>query len=144
VVTVELGGAAAAQTEIWAESSRGLLAPVTTAAGQKATYAFAVDVRGMEGQPDHMGGPGGYPGLDLFFIGPTATPPAITGIGYALATAATQPIVVYMAGDSTARDQTGGVFGGWGQMLPEFFNAPSKLPTTPTVVQARPISSVQT
>jgi lysophospholipase L1-like esterase len=127
VVTVELGGAAAAQTEIWAESSRGLLAPVTTAAGQKATYAFAVDVRGMEGQPDHMGGPGGYPGLDLFFIGPTATPPAITGIGYALATAATQPIVVYMASDSTACDQTGGVFGGWGQMLPEFFNAPIEI-----------------
>jgi lysophospholipase L1-like esterase len=127
VVTVELGGAAAAQTGIWAESSRGLLAPVTTAAGQKATYAFAVDVRSMEGQPDHMGGPGGYPGLDLFFYGPTATPPAITGIGYALATAATQPIVVYMASDSTACDQTGGVFGGWGQMLPEFFDAPIEI-----------------
>ncbi|MGA3121772.1 MAG: GDSL-type esterase/lipase family protein [Polyangiaceae bacterium] len=127
VVTVEIGGPAAAQTEIWTESSRGLLAPVTTAAGQEATYAFAVDVRGMEGQPDHLGGPGGYPGLDLFFIGPTATPPAITGIGYALATAATQPIVVYMASDSTACDQTGGVFGGWGQMLPEFFDAPIEI-----------------
>jgi len=124
LVTVELGGAASAQTRIWAESSRGLLGPVTTAAGQKVTYAFAVDVRSMEGQPDHSGGPGGYPGLDLFFTGPTATPPAITGIGYALAATATQPIVVYIASDSTTCDQTGGAYGGWGQMLPEFFNAP--------------------
>jgi lysophospholipase L1-like esterase len=124
VVTVQVGGAAAAQTQIWTESTRGLLAPVTTAAGKTVTYAFAVDVRSMEGQPDHAGGPGGYPGLDLFFTGPTATPPAITGIGYALATAATQPIHLFMASDSTACDQTGGAFGGWGQMLPEFFNAP--------------------
>jgi lysophospholipase L1-like esterase len=127
LVTVELGGAAAAQTQIWSESSRGLLAPVTTAAGKNATYAFAVNVRGMEGQPNHAGGPGGYPGLDLFFTGPTATPPAITGIGYALATAATQPIIVYIASDSTTCDQTGGAFGGWGQMLPSFFNAPVEI-----------------
>jgi lysophospholipase L1-like esterase len=124
LVTVELGGAAAAQTQVWTESSRGLLAPVTTTAGQKATYSFVVDVRAMEGQPNHAGGPGGYPGLDLFFTGPTATPPAIAGIGYALAATATQPIVVYMASDSTTCDQTGGAYGGWGQMLPEFFDAP--------------------
>jgi len=127
LVTVELGGAAPAQTQIWTESSRGLLGPVTTAAGQQATYAFAVDVRSMEGQPNHSGGPGGYPGLDLFFIGPSATPPAVKGIGYALATSATQPIVVYLASDSTTCDQTGGAFGGWGQMLPQFFNAPVEI-----------------
>jgi lysophospholipase L1-like esterase len=127
VVTVELGGAAAAQTRIWTESSRGLLAPVTTAAGQKVSYGFAVDVRSMEGQPNHSGGPGGYPGLDLFFAAPTATPPAITGIGYALATTATQPIVVYIASDSTTCDQTGGAYAGWGQMLPEFFNPPIEI-----------------
>jgi lysophospholipase L1-like esterase len=127
VVTVELGGATAAQTRIWSESSRGLLAPVTTAAGQKVTYGFAVNVRSMEGQPDHAGGPGGYPGLDLFFAGPTATPPVISGIGYALATPATQPIVVYIASDSTTCDQTGGAYGGWGQMLPEFFNPPIEI-----------------
>ena len=127
VVTVELGGAAAAQTRIWSESSRGLLAPVTTAAGQKVTYGFAVNVRSMEGQPNHSGGPGGYPGLDLFFTGPTATPPVISGIGYALATPATQPIVVYIASDSTTCDQTGGAYGGWGQMLPEFFNPPIEI-----------------
>jgi lysophospholipase L1-like esterase len=123
-VTVQIGGAAAAQTQIWTESSRGLLLPTTTAAGQTAEYAFAVNVRSMEGQPNHAGGPGGYPGLDLFFIGPSATPPLVSAVGYQLATAATEPIVLYMASDSTACDQTGGAFGGWGQMLPEFFNAP--------------------
>ncbi len=123
-VTVQIGGAAAAQTQIWTESSRGLLLPTTTAAGQTAEYAFAVNVRSMEGQPNHAGGPGGYPGLDLFFIGPSATPPLVSAIGYQVATAATAPIVLYMASDSTACDQTGGAFGGWGQMLPEFFDAP--------------------
>lgn len=124
VVTVQLGGAAAAQTQVWTESSRGLLLPTTTAAGQTAEYAFAVDVRAMEGQPNHAGGPGGYPGLDLFFMGPAATPPAVSAIGYSLATAATTPIVLFIASDSTACDQTGGAFGGWGQMLPEFFEPP--------------------
>jgi lysophospholipase L1-like esterase len=124
VVTVNIGGPAAAQTQVWAESSRGLLAPVTTAAGETASYAFAVDVRAMEGQPNHAGGPGGYPGLDLFFTGPAATPPAVSAIGYAVASAATTPIVLFMASDSTACDQTGGAYGGWGQMLPEFFEPP--------------------
>ncbi|MDP9002631.1 MAG: GDSL-type esterase/lipase family protein [Myxococcota bacterium] len=124
VVTVQLGGAAAGQTFIAAESSRALLAPVTTAAGASTEYAFVVNARPMEGQPNHAGGPGGYPGLDLFFSGPAATPPQITAIGYSLASAATQPIMVYMASDSTTCDQTGNVFGGWGQMLPEYFAPP--------------------
>jgi lysophospholipase L1-like esterase len=127
VVTVQLGGAAAGQTYVSAESSRGLLAPVTTAAGQTATYAFAVDVRAMEGQPQHAGGPSGYPGLDLFFSGPASNPPQVTAIGYALATAATKPVVVFIASDSTTCDQTGGAYGGWGQMLPEFFAPPVEI-----------------
>jgi lysophospholipase L1-like esterase len=60
----------------------------------------------------------------LFFSGPAATPPQVSAIGYALATAATKPIMVYIASDSTTCDQTGGAFGGWGQMLPEFFGPP--------------------
>ncbi len=124
LVTVNVGGAAAGSTYISAESERGLLAPVTTAAGQSTEYAFAVDVRAMEGQPNHAGGPGGYPGLDLFFYGPAATPPQVSAVGYQLATAATKPIMVYLASDSTECDQTGGAFGGWGQMLPEFFLPP--------------------
>ena len=121
LVTVTLGGAAAGDTTVSAESSRGLLPSVTTSAGQSLTYAFAVNVRAMEGQPKHAGGPGGYPGLDLFFSGKN---PQVSAIGYALATAATKPIVVYMASDSTCCDQTGGAFGGWGQMLPEYFAPP--------------------
>jgi lysophospholipase L1-like esterase len=124
LVTVDLGGAAAGQASVSAESSRGLLAPVTTAAGQTAEYSFVVNVRAMEGQPQHAGGPAGYPGLDLFFAGPAASPPRVSAIGYALATPATKPIMVYIASDSTACDQTGGVYGGWGQMLPEFFAPP--------------------
>jgi len=124
LVTVQLRGAAAGQTYVSAESSRGLLAPVTTAAGQMVEYAFVVNARAMEGQPNHAGGPGGYPGLDLFFSGPAATPPQVSAIGYTLATAAAKPIMVYIASDSTTCDQTGGAFGGWGQMLPEYFNAP--------------------
>jgi lysophospholipase L1-like esterase len=94
---------------------------VNTAAGQTVDYAFVVNARPMEGQPNHAGGPGGYPGLDLFFSG---TNPQVTAIGYALATPATKPVMAYIAGDSTVCDQTGNAFGGWGQLLPEFFNAP--------------------
>jgi lysophospholipase L1-like esterase len=121
LVTVKVGGAAAGSTYVGCESSRGLLQTVTTTAGQMIEYAFVVNVRAMEGQPKHAGGPSGYPGLDIFFSG---TAPQVSGIGYALATAATKPIMVYIASDSTACDQTGNVFSGWGQMLPTYFNAP--------------------
>ena len=121
VVTVTLGGAAAGDTYISAESTRGMLQSVTTTPGQSLTYAFVVNVRAMEGQPKHAGGPGGYPGLDLFFSG---TNPQVSAIGYAKATDATKPIMVYIASDSTTCDQTGGAYGGWGQMLPEYFGPP--------------------
>ena len=121
VVTVTLGGAAAGDTYVSAESTRGMLQSVTTTPGQSLTYAFVVNVRAMEGQPKHAGGPGGYPGLDLFFSG---TNPQVSAIGYALAGTTTKPIMVYIASDSTTCDQTGGAFGGWGQMLPEYFGPP--------------------
>ena len=121
VVTVTLGGAAAGDTLVTAESSRGMLQSVTTTPGQSLEYAFVVNVRDMEGQPKHAGGPGGYPGLDLFFSG---TNPQVSAIGYTLADATTKPIMVYIASDSTTCDQTGGSYGGWGQMLPEYFGPP--------------------
>ena len=121
VVTVTLGGTAAGDTYVSAESTRGLLQSVTTTAGQSLTYAFVVNVRAMEGQPQHAGGPGGFPGLDLFFSG---TNPQVSAIGYALADATPKPIMVYIASDSTTCDQTGGDYGGWGQMLPEYFGPP--------------------
>ena len=121
LVTVQLSGAAASQTFISAESNRGLLAPSTTAAGQALTYAFVVNVRANEGQPLQTV-PAGYPGLDLFFSGPSAPP--VTAIGYSLVSAATKPTMVYLAGDSTVCDQDTTAFGGWGQMIPEFFMPP--------------------
>jgi lysophospholipase L1-like esterase len=121
LVSVRLGGTAAGTTSMQVESSRAMLASVATTAGQTLDYSFVVNVRAMEGQPKHAGGPSGYPGLDLFFSG---MDPQVTGIGYALAAPATKPIMVYIASDSTTCDQTGNAFGGWGQMLPEYFNAP--------------------
>lgn len=115
-VTVQLGGTG--PVFISAESSRGLLA----AGGSAQPYGFVVDVRPMEGQPNHAGGPVGYSGLDLFFSGPTGM--TVNSIGYGLATAASKPVMVYIAGDSTVCDQTGNVYGGWGQMLPQYFLPP--------------------
>ena len=116
LVTVELGGQG--PTYVSAESSRGLLAQ----GAASTTYGFVVDVRGMEGQPNHSGGAVGYSGLDLFFSGPAGL--KISGIGYALATTATKPVMVYIAGDSTVCDQTGNAYAGWGQMLPQYFKPP--------------------
>jgi lysophospholipase L1-like esterase len=125
-VTVQLGGAAAGQTFVSCEADRGLLHAVTTAAGQSSEFAFVVNVRANEGQPDEPQAAAGYPGLDLYFSGPTAMPPQVSGIGYALVTAATKPVMVYMASDSTECDQgeNNSAFGGWGQMLPEYFSPP--------------------
>jgi lysophospholipase L1-like esterase len=122
-VTVTLGGSAASQTYVSCEANRGLLKPVTVAAGQSQTYAFVVNVRTKESEPAESVS-AGTPGLDMYFSGPTATPPAVSAIGYALVTAATKPIMIWIAGDSTTCDQPGSGFGGWGQMFPEHFNAP--------------------
>jgi lysophospholipase L1-like esterase len=122
LVTVTLGGTTAGQTYISAESARGLLAPVLTSVGQMLEYAFVVNVRAMEGQPNFSAAPGGYPGLDLFFSGPAATPPQVLAIGYTLAT--TKPMTVFIASDSTACDETAAGVAGWGQILPEYFGPP--------------------
>jgi lysophospholipase L1-like esterase len=125
-VTVQLGGAAAGSTFVAAEADRGLLHAVTTAAGQSVEYAFVVNVRANEGQPEEKQAGAGYPGLDLYFSGPAATPPQVSAIGYTLVTPATKPVMVYMASDSTECDQgeDNSAFGGWGQMLPEYFAPP--------------------
>jgi lysophospholipase L1-like esterase len=116
VVSTQLGSVG--PVFVSAESSRGLLS--NGLASQ--SYAFVVDVRPMEGQPNHAGGPVGYAGLDLFFSGPAGL--KVTAIGYARASANTKPVMVYIAGDSTVCDQTGNVYGGWGQMLPQYFAPP--------------------
>jgi lysophospholipase L1-like esterase len=123
-VTVTVGGSAAGQTQIDAETNRTLLAPVTTAAGASATYSFVVNVRAKEGQQQEDVA-AGYPGLDLFFSGPATSPPQVSAIGYALVSAATKPVMIYVASDSTACDQTNQDYAGWGQMLPQFFAPPA-------------------
>jgi len=123
-VTVQLGGSGAAETEIHAEANRVLLGMTSTAAGQSETYAFAVNVRAKEGQPTENVA-AGYPGLDLFFSAPTAADLQIPDIGYALVSAATKPVMIYVAGDSTVCDQTDTDYAGWAQMIPQYFAPPA-------------------
>jgi len=123
LVTVTLGGSGAGQTEINAEANRELTGLVATTAGQSVTYSFAVNVRAKEGQPTENVA-AGYPGLDLFFSAPSSAALQVSAIGYALSTTATKPVMVYVASDSTACDQTDTDYAGWGQMLPEYFAPP--------------------
>ena len=123
-VTVALGGSAAGQTEIHAEANRVLLGLTSTTAGQSATYSFVVNVRAKEGQPTEDVA-AGFPGLDLFFSGPTATDLQISAVGYGLVTAATKPVMIYVAGDSTVCDQTDTDYAGWAQMIPQYFAPPA-------------------
>jgi lysophospholipase L1-like esterase len=123
-VTVDIGGAAAGQTQLDAEANRIMLAPTATNAGQILSYQFMINVRAKEGQPQEDVA-AGYPGLDLYFSGTMNTPPQVSAIGYALAsTAGDKPVMVYVASDSTACDQTDTDYAGWGQMLPEYFTYP--------------------
>ncbi|MET7736712.1 rhamnogalacturonan acetylesterase [Streptomyces sp. NPDC005402] len=110
-VTVSIGGAASAgQTEMWVEARRLMLPATTTAAGAVATYSFTVNVRQPEGQPTGQGGTGN-PGLDIRFAGSNPQVPAVS------VRPATQPLVAYLAGDSTVCDQPAAPYTGWGQMI---------------------------
>ncbi|HZL21088.1 MAG TPA: rhamnogalacturonan acetylesterase [Polyangia bacterium] len=123
-VTVTMGGSSAGQTQINAETNRILLAPVSTSAGESVSYSFVVNVRAKEGQPTENVS-AGYPGLDLYFSGPTGSAPEVSAVGYALVNSATKPVMIYVASDSTACDQSDTDYAGWGQMLPEYFAPPA-------------------
>jgi lysophospholipase L1-like esterase len=123
-VTVTLGGSAAGETEIHAEANRVLLGLTSTGSGQSTTYSFVVNVRAKEGQPTEDVA-AGYPGLDLFFSGPTTGDLQISAIGYALVSAATKPVMIYVAGDSTVCDQTDTDYAGWAEMIPQYFAPPA-------------------
>ena len=123
-VTVTLGGSAAGETEIHAEANRVLLGLTSTKSGQSTTTSFVVNVRAKEGQPTEDVA-AGYPGLDLFFSGPTAGDLQISAIGYGLVTAATKPVIIYVAGDSTVCDQTDTDYAGWAEMIPQYFAPPA-------------------
>lgn len=109
-VTVSIGGASAGQTEIWVEARRLMLPATRTAAGAVATYSFTINVRQPEGQPTGQGGTGN-PGLDIRFTGAT---PQVSAVSVK---PATQPVVAYLAGDSTVCDQPAAPYTGWGQMI---------------------------
>jgi lysophospholipase L1-like esterase len=125
-VTVTLGGSAAGETEIHAEANRALLGLTSTGSGQSTTYSFLVNVRAKEGQPTENVA-AGYPGLDLFFSAPTAGDLQISAIGYALVSAATKPVIIYVAGDSTVCDQTDTDYAGWAEMIPQYFAPPADI-----------------
>jgi lysophospholipase L1-like esterase len=119
-VTVVLGGTAAASTIVLAETRRTMLGAVATAPGETRQLTFSVNVRQPEGEPIQAV-PAGTPGLDLYFIGAAGMPPAVESIGFR---PAQDPLVIYVAGDSTVADQTGVDYGGWGQQLPQHFAHP--------------------
>jgi lysophospholipase L1-like esterase len=109
-VTVSIGGAPGAETDMWVEARRLMLPATKTAAGATATYSFTVNVRQPEGQPTGQGGTGN-PGLDIRFSG---TNPQVSAVSVK---PATQPLVAYLAGDSTVCDQPLAPYTGWGQMI---------------------------
>ncbi|MFG2966393.1 rhamnogalacturonan acetylesterase [Streptomyces sp. NPDC048288] len=111
-VTVRLGGDSAAATTISGETRRSLLPETATAAGQRITRAFTVNVRTPEGEPT---GPDGTPGLDLTIGGPA---PALAGIRVTPAARHTRQL--FLVGDSTVCDQPADPYSGWGQQLPQF------------------------
>jgi lysophospholipase L1-like esterase len=119
-VTVVLGGAAAGQTIVQAETLRTMLGAVPTTAGQTQRFTFSVNVRQPEGQPIEAVPPG-TPGLDVYFLGNAGVAPQLSAIGFA---PAASPFMIYVAGDSTVCDQSSIDYGGWAQQLPQYFNYP--------------------
>ncbi|GAA2212848.1 rhamnogalacturonan acetylesterase [Nonomuraea monospora] len=111
-VTVVLGDKeSAAQTSVHAETRRSLVPLTATEAGRLTRRTFTVNVREPEGQPT---GPAGTPGLTLTFDGPS---PHVAKIKV---TPARHTRRIFLAGDSTACDQDGYPYFGWGQALPSF------------------------
>jgi lysophospholipase L1-like esterase len=116
-VTVELGGDAAGDTYIEAESFRRMLGDTVTAAGKTQRFSFFVNVREPEGQPI-QDVPAGTPGLDLYFHG---SAPELSAVCF---TAKKSAPKLWIAGDSTVCDQDTIDYAGWGQHLPQFIVPP--------------------
>lgn len=117
LVTIELGGSAAGDQYVEAESYRRMLGETVTAADQTRRFSFFVNVREPEGQPI-QDVPAGTPGLDLYLRG---TAPELTAICFEAQKPAPK---LWIAGDSTVCDQDGTDYAGWGQHLPQFFLPP--------------------
>jgi lysophospholipase L1-like esterase len=110
-VTAWIGDrASAGNTSMSVEARRRILPAVATAAGTITPYTFTINVRQPEGQPTGQGGTGN-PGLDITFAG---SAPRLSGL---TVQPASNPLVVYLAGDSTVCDQPTAPYTGWGQLL---------------------------
>ena len=128
-VTVVLGGAQSAVTTVKAESRRLMLEQVATAAGERITHSFIVNVRTPALRPPDLNAPGGNrvvlndresgsytwdDRLTLEFAGERA----------AVERVIIEPVdvpVIYLVGDSTVTDQRFEPGASWGQMIPRFF-----------------------
>ncbi|MGI5186901.1 GDSL-type esterase/lipase family protein [Promicromonospora sp. CA-289599] len=100
----------AGNTSMSVEARRRVLPAVSTAAGTITQHTYTINVRNPEGQPTGQGGTGN-PGLNITFAG---SAPKLSGL---TVQAATNPLVVYLAGDSTTCDQPVAPWTGWGQLL---------------------------
>ncbi|WP_117212156.1 GDSL-type esterase/lipase family protein [Allorhizocola rhizosphaerae] len=110
-VTAWIGDrASAGNTSMSVEARRRILPAVSTAAGTITQYVFTINVRQPEGQPTGQGGTG-TPGLQFTFAG---SAPKLSGL---TVQPASNPLVVYLAGDSTTCDQMIAPYTGWGQLL---------------------------
>ena len=130
-VTLELGGPAASDTTVKAESRRLMLERVVTGPGQTTTVECVVNVRTPVLTAPPPNAPGGMrvalnpredgaydwdDKLTLEFCGPA---PAVRRLRV-------EPVivpVVFLAGDSTVTDQRFEPAASWGQMLPRFFKS---------------------
>lgn len=101
----------AGNTSMTVEARRRILAATTTAPGTVIPYVFTINVRQPEGQPTGQGGTG-TAGLDITFAG---SAPELSGL---TVQPAGNPLVAYLAGDSTVCDQPTAPYTGWGQILP--------------------------
>ena len=128
-VTLELGGEAASDTTVKAESRRLMAERVVTRPGKTTTVECVVNVRsaGLTAPPPNAPGgvrvalnpreEGSYDWddkLTLEFCGPAPAPRRLR------IEAVTVP-TVFLAGDSTVTDQRYEPAASWGQMLPRFF-----------------------
>jgi lysophospholipase L1-like esterase len=122
-VTVELGGDAAADTTVRAESRRLMLEQEKTRAGKYRKESFVMNVRTPEItggdrvhlKPREIGALDWDEKLTLEFNGDH---PSVRKIQVE---AVTSVPTVYLAGDSTVVDQDKEPWAAWGQMLPRFF-----------------------
>lgn len=117
LVTVELGGSAAGDQFVEAESYRRMLGETATSAGETRRFSFFVNVRQPEAQPI-QDVPAGTPGLDLYLRG---SAPELSAVCFEAKKSAPK---LWIAGDSTVCDQSGTDYSGWGQHLPQFFLPP--------------------